>query len=52
MLDSVPNRLGIFAGALSIAGAITQAARVDKALADSEARRKAAENGVREINVG
>jgi hypothetical protein len=49
MLYSVPNRLGILMVALLIAGAITQAASMDKALADSEARRKTAENGVREI---
>ena len=49
MLGYISKRLGAVGIALLIAGAISQAANVDKALADSESRRKTAENGVREI---
>jgi hypothetical protein len=49
MLDSITKRLGTLVIAFLIAGAIAQAANVDKALADSESRRKTAENGAREI---
>ena len=49
MVGYISKRLGAVGIALLIAGAISQAANVDKALADSESRRKTAENGVREI---
>ena len=43
------NRLWIMAFVLFATGVATHAANIDKAIADAESRRRAAENGLREI---